>query len=74
VPVEEQVIMIFTAINGYLDDITVEKVRDFEGKILKFIKDKHPGIALEIKEKKKIDEDVSHRLKMVISEFKKEYK
>jgi F-type H+-transporting ATPase subunit alpha len=74
VPVEEQVIMIFVAINGYLDDIPTEKVKDFEGKFLQYMKDKHSGIILEIKEKKKIDDDTSSRLKKATMEFKEEYK
>ncbi|MBO1223877.1 MAG: F0F1 ATP synthase subunit alpha [Candidatus Scalindua sediminis] len=74
VPVEDQVIMIFVAINGYLDDIPTEKVKDFEGKFLQYMKDKHSGIVLEIKEKKKIDVDTSNRLKKATMEFKEEYK
>jgi hypothetical protein len=38
------------------------------------MKDKHSGIVLEIKEKKKIDYDTSNRLKEATMEFKEEYK
>ncbi len=38
------------------------------------MKDKHSGIALEIEEKKKIDDDTSSRLKKATMEFKEEYK
>ncbi|MEK6765045.1 MAG: F0F1 ATP synthase subunit alpha [Planctomycetota bacterium] len=73
-PVEEQVIIIYTAINGHLDDIPTDKVKDFEGKFLQFIRDKHSGIAAEIKEKKKIEEDTARNLERAIKEFKQEYK
>ncbi|MGR3303962.1 MAG: F0F1 ATP synthase subunit alpha [Candidatus Scalindua sp.] len=73
-PVEEQVIIIFTAINGHLDDIPTNKVKDFEGKFLQFMRDKHSGIAAEIKEKKKIEEDTTKSLERAITEFKQEYK
>ncbi len=73
-PVEEQVIIIFTAINGYLDDVPTEKVKDFAAKFLQYMKDKHVGIGIEIKEKKKIEADTSQRLKSAVTEFKKEYK
>ncbi len=73
VPVEEQVIMIFAANNGHLDDIPVEKIRDFENKFLQHIRDKHTGIAMAIKEKKKIEEDTAGNLNRVITEFKKEF-
>ena len=73
-PVEEQVIIIFAAINGHLDDIPTEKLKDFEGKFLQRIRDKHSGIAAVIKEKKKIEEDTSRNLERAITEFKQEYK
>ncbi len=73
-PVEEQVIIIFTAIHGHLDDIPTGKVKDFQGKFLQFIRDKHSGIAAEIKEKKKIEEDTARNMERAITEFKQEYK
>jgi F-type H+/Na+-transporting ATPase subunit alpha len=73
-PVEEQVIIIYTAINGYLDDIPTDKVKDFQGKFLQHMRDKHSGIAAEIKEKKKIEEDTARNLERAITEFKQEYK
>ncbi len=72
-PVEEQVIMIFAAINGHLDDTPVEKIKDFESKFLQEIRDKHSGIAMAIKEKKKIEEDTAGNLNRVLTEFKKEF-
>ena len=74
VPVEEQVIMIFAANNGHLDDIPVEKLKDFESKFLQEIRDKHTGIAMAIKEKKKIGEDTAGNLNRVLTDFKKEFK
>lgn len=73
-PVEEQVIIIFTAINGHLDDIPTEKVKDFQDKFLQHIRDKHSGIAAEIKERKKIEEDTANNLERAVTEFKQEYK
>lgn len=73
-PVEEQVIIIYTAINGYLDNIPTDKVKDFEGKFLQHMRDKHSGIAAEIKEKKKIEKDTAGNLERAITEFKQEYK
>jgi F-type H+-transporting ATPase subunit alpha len=72
-PVEEQVMMIFAANNGHLDDIPVEKISEFERKFLQHIRDKHTGIAMAIKEKKKIEEDTAGNLNRVITDFKKEF-
>ena len=73
-PVEEQVIIIFTANNGHLDDIPTEKVKDFQDKFLQHMRDKHSGITAEIKERKKIEEDTSNNLERAVTEFKQEYK
>ena len=72
-PVEEQVMMIFAANNGHLDDIPVEKISEFERKFLQHIRDKHTGIAMAIKETKKIEEDTAGNLNRVITDFKKEF-
>ena len=69
-PVEEQVIMIFAAINGHLDDTPTEKIKEFENKLIQEIRDKHSGIAMAIKEKKKIEEDTAGNLNRVLTEFK----
>ncbi|MFQ5957570.1 MAG: F0F1 ATP synthase subunit alpha, partial [Candidatus Brocadiales bacterium] len=71
VPVERQIMIIFVGVNGYLSDVPVDKVREFEGKFHKFMAEKYPAVGEEIKEKKKIDEDIAHRLTKAVEEFKK---
>jgi F-type H+-transporting ATPase subunit alpha len=70
VPVEEQIMSIFAGINGYLDDIAVDKVRIFEKEFLKFMKEKYASIGIEIKEKKKLDPEITNKLENAIKEFK----
>ena len=72
-PVEEQVMAIFTAINGYLDDLPVEKVRPFEAEFLKFMRANYPQIGEEIRTKGVLNEDLTSRLKSAIEEFKKTF-
>ena len=74
VPVAEQIVMIFAGINGLLDEIPIEKVKNFEEKFIKVLRDKHSGIAVEINERKKIDDDLSQRLERIIKEYREEYK
>ncbi|MCP4365460.1 MAG: F0F1 ATP synthase subunit alpha, partial [Planctomycetes bacterium] len=71
VAMEKQVMIIFAGVNGYLSDIAVEKVKDFEGKFHKFMAEKYPAVGETIREKKKIDDDLAHRLTHAIEEFKK---
>ncbi|OHB45139.1 MAG: F0F1 ATP synthase subunit alpha [Planctomycetes bacterium GWE2_41_14] len=73
IPVEEQVMSIFAGINGYLDDIPVDKVKIFDKEFLKFMKEKYASIGIEIKEKKKLDHEVTHKLENAIKEFKQTF-
>lgn len=69
-PVEDQVVSLFVVINGFVDDIAVEYVRQFEAEFLKYLKEVHPQILETLREKKQIDDELNERLKAVIREFK----
>lgn len=68
--VEEQVMVIYTAINGYLDEVALEKVTKFEQDFLKFMRSNYAEIGKSIREKKMIDADTETALKKAITEFK----
>lgn len=71
VPVEEQVVVIFAGVEGYLDDIPLEKIKRFEEEFIKFLKDKFPQILLKIKNEKDIGENTENELRSAIEKFKK---
>ena len=70
-PVADQVLSIFAGVNGFIDDVPINKVREFESGLLEYIKDKHPEIREEVVTKKKIDDDFGGKLKEIIGVFKK---
>ncbi len=69
-PVADQVLSIFAGVNGFLDNVPVNKIREFEQGLLAFIKEKHSTIREEVVAKKKIDDEFGDKLKSIISEFK----
>ncbi|HNP60508.1 MAG TPA: F0F1 ATP synthase subunit alpha [Nitrospirales bacterium] len=69
-PVADQVLSIFAGVNGFLDNVPVNKIREFEQNLLAFIKEKYPNIREEVVTKKKIDEEFGGKLKNIVSEFK----
>jgi F-type H+-transporting ATPase subunit alpha len=69
-PVELQVAIIFAGVNGLLDDIPVDQIKDWEKKYLIFLKEKHPEILSEIKNSGKIDDTTKLNLENAIKEFK----
>ncbi len=68
---ENQVIILYAAINGYLDDVSVNRVVEFETKLIKTINTIHKEIAEEIQKTKEISEKTEEKMKKAIEEFKK---
>ena len=71
--VEKQVLVIWTATNGYTDDIAVDDVRRFETGLLQFVGNSHPGLLAAIAEKKQLTEEIRDDLKQVLEDFKLEW-
>ena len=70
-PVADQVLSIFAGVNGFVDDVPINKVREFEAGLLEYIKEKHPQIREEVVSKKKIDDEFGGQLKQIIGDYKK---
>jgi len=70
VDVEKQVLVIWAATNGYVDDVPVADVRRFESSLLKFVENSHPGLLAAISEKKSLTDEIKKDLKQVLEDFK----
>ncbi len=70
-PMENQVTILYAAINGYLDDVPVNRVVEFETKLIKTINTMYQEIAEEIQKTKEISEKTEEKIKKAIEEFKK---
>jgi F-type H+-transporting ATPase subunit alpha len=71
--VEKQVLVIWAATNGYVDDIAVEDVRRFETSLLGFVENSHPGLLADIRDKKTLTDEIKAGLKQVLEDFKIEW-
>src|SRR5689334_17290974 len=69
-PVERQVASLFAGTGGFLDDLPVERCREFEQNLYTFIDNAHPGIWAQIREKKALDDALRAELQNAIKEFK----
>lgn len=69
-PMEYQVVSFFVLDGGHLDDVPIEKVRDWEDKFLKFMHSEAKDVLNDIKEKKELTDDIKARLVEKIKEFK----
>jgi F-type H+-transporting ATPase subunit alpha len=68
--VGDQVLSIFAGVNGFLDDVPVDKVRQFEEDLLHYVAQHHPELKKEVVSKSKIDDAFGAQLKDVIRAFK----
>ena len=69
--VENQVAIIYAVINGYLDDVGVEKISEWETKFHEFLKTRRGTVLEKIKTEKELTEKVQKELKTAIEDFKK---
>jgi F-type H+-transporting ATPase subunit alpha len=69
-PVENQVISIFAGTNGYLDDVPVNRVRQFEEELLDYVTREHPKIQRDIAAKGKMDDELTTDLRNMLATFK----
>jgi len=70
IPVEEQVAVIYTGINGFLDDVPVEDVKEFISKLRSFLKSSASGLLTTIKSEKKLSPESEETLKKAIADAK----
>jgi F-type H+-transporting ATPase subunit alpha len=70
---EKQVMIIYVATHGYLDDIKLEQVKSFELEFHKFMESQYPDIRHSISQTKVLDETKEKKLNEAIQKFKQEF-
>ncbi|RFC62064.1 F0F1 ATP synthase subunit alpha [Fulvimarina endophytica] len=70
---EEQVVVIYAGTNGYLDDIDVDQVGDFEAGLLSAMRNEHKDVLDAIAEKKQLTDEIKDKLKSAVDKFKKNF-
>jgi F-type H+-transporting ATPase subunit alpha len=69
--IAEQVVSIFSGVNGYLDDLDLNKISDFVKDLFELIKSSHSDIIEKVNTSGDLDEDTASKLQSIIEEFKK---
>jgi F-type H+-transporting ATPase subunit alpha len=69
-PAEKQVMILFAGAFGYLDEVPVESVSEYEKQMLEFVGTKHPEVLKEIKEKGIISDELEGKMKKALDQFK----
>jgi F-type H+-transporting ATPase subunit alpha len=71
---EVMVAVLWAMQNGFLDDVAVDKVKDFQLKLQDFLTTRKEGVLGKIRDKAAIDDDISADLKAAVGEFKSSYR
>jgi F-type H+-transporting ATPase subunit alpha len=64
-----QVISLFAATNGFADAIPVERIRDWETAMLRFVESSYPDITNDISDKKQITPETIDKLQKALQTF-----
>ena len=68
-PFQEQVLVIYAALNGYFDKFQPEEIQGVAQKFLDYAKGLKDGALDHLKEKKEITEEIEKEIKEVINDF-----
>ena len=70
-PVEKQVAIMYAVTNGYLDDVSIDKLKDFEEAFHRYMDGAHADLLKSIVDKKELDGEALEALISAITEFKR---
>jgi F-type H+-transporting ATPase subunit alpha len=70
---EEQVVVIYAGVNGYLDKLPVNRVKAFEEGLLTHIRSKNAEILEGIRSSKDLSDDTAAKLKSAVDGFAKSF-
>jgi F-type H+-transporting ATPase subunit alpha len=73
IPVEIQVAILWAVQNSYMDDVPVEKIKDFQAKLTDFLTNRKADLVARIEREKAISDPLAGDLKAAVAEFKQTY-
>ena len=72
-PVEVQVVVLWAGQNGFVDDVPVAKIKDFQHKLTDFMTTRKPELLARIVKDKELKDATVTDLKAAVTEFKQTY-
>jgi F-type H+-transporting ATPase subunit alpha len=73
-PVEVQVVVLWASQNGFVDDVAVDKIKDFQAKLIDFIATRKAELLTKVRNEKAISDAIGTELKAAVTEFKQSYR
>jgi F-type H+-transporting ATPase subunit alpha len=69
-PLEKEILTLYAAVNGYADDVAVERVRAFEEQLHQYVEREHPDVLAAIRATGDLAPDVEERLRHALAAFR----
>jgi F-type H+-transporting ATPase subunit alpha len=73
-PVEKQILIIFTGTNGFLDMYPESILVRYEKELFEFVEKQYPAVLADIRKKRTIDAELEKKVKDLLEEFKGKFK
>jgi F-type H+-transporting ATPase subunit alpha len=73
IPVDIQVAVLWSVQNNFMDDVAVEKVKDFQSKFAEFLTTRRGELLKKIRAEKAVSDAIAGELKTALTEFKQTY-
>ncbi|MCU1283644.1 MAG: synthase subunit alpha, partial [bacterium] len=73
-PVEVQAAILWTVQNGFMDDVPVDKIKDFQAKLTDYLSSRKADLMGKISKEKALSDALVAELKATVTEFKQTYK
>lgn len=74
IPVEVQVVVIWAVQNGYVDDVPVDRVKEFQNKLTEFVSTRKTDLLTKIVKEKTLSPALTAELKTTLEQFKESWK
>jgi F-type H+-transporting ATPase subunit alpha len=72
-PFSKQILIIYAGTSGFLDDLPVDQVRDFEAELYKYVDATNPAVLRTIMEKKILDDNLKAEMTKIIKDCKETF-
>jgi F-type H+-transporting ATPase subunit alpha len=72
-PFSKQILIIFAGTGGFLDDMPVEQIREFEKELYRYVETTSPALLNTIEEKKTLDDPTKEAMNSLLKEFKQQF-
>jgi len=69
-PVEQEVMVIYAGTKGFLDDVPVNRVQEFQNAFLKYAETRFGQLEKTLEQKKELTDDLEKQLREALAEFK----